>query len=158
MAQLTGNNKREAAKPDMTPMVDLGFLLITFFMYTTTFTNPVQLSFNQPIKDDASTSEIMESNSLTIIIGKNDELLYHMTNLEDLTTLSNISNSKSAFRELLINSKKNATKAENFTVIIKPSEFSTYNGFVDVLDEMVIINQKVYAVVDISEKEVSLLL
>jgi biopolymer transport protein ExbD len=70
MAQLTGNNKREAAKPDMTPMVDLGFLLITFFMYTTTFTNPVQLSFNQPIEDDDSTSEIMESNSLTIIIGK----------------------------------------------------------------------------------------
>jgi biopolymer transport protein ExbD len=158
MAQLTGNNKREAAKPDMTPMVDLGFLLITFFMYTTTFTNPVQLSFNQPIEDDDSTSEIMESNSLTIIIGKNDELLYHQTNLDDLTALTNISNSKSAFRKLLINSKKNAAKAGSFTVIIKPSEFSTYNGFVDVLDEMVIINQRVYAVVDISKKEMSLLL
>jgi biopolymer transport protein ExbD len=155
MAQLTSNNKREAAKPDMTPMVDLGFLLITFFMYTTTFTNPVQLPYNQPIKDNDSTSDIKESNSLTVIIGKNDELLYHQTNLDDLT---NISDSKSAFRELLINSKRNATKAENFTVIIKPSEFSTYNGFVGVLDEMVIINHDIYAVVDISEKETSLLL
>jgi biopolymer transport protein ExbD len=158
MVQLKRNNKREAAKPDMTPMVDLGFLLITFFMYTTTFTNPVQLSFNQPIEDDDLTSEIMESNSLTIIIGKDDELLYHQTNLDDLTALTNISESKSALRELLISSKKNASKAENFTVIIKPSEFSTYGGFVDVLDEMVIINQDIYAVVDISEKEVSLLL
>jgi biopolymer transport protein ExbD len=158
MVQLKRNNKREAAKPDMTPMVDLGFLLITFFMYTTTFTNPVQLSFNQPIEDDDLTSEIMESNSLTIIIGKDDELLYHQTNLDDLTALTNISESKSALKELLISSKKNASKAENFTVIIKPSEFSTYGGFVDVLDEMVIINQDIYAVVDISEKEVSLLL
>jgi hypothetical protein len=78
--------------------------------------------------------------------------------LDDLTALTNISDSKSTFRKLLINSKRNATKAENFTVIIKPSEFSTYNGFVGVLDEMVIINQDIYAVVDISEKETSLLL
>ncbi len=78
--------------------------------------------------------------------------------MDDWTALTNISNSKSAFRKLLINSKKNAAKAGSFTVIIKPSEFSTYNGFVDVLDEMVIINQRVYAVVDISKKEMSLLL
>lgn len=158
MAEITTKGKRSIAKPDMTPLVDLGFLLITFFMYTTSFNKPVQLPYNQPVKEDNLTSDIRDSNSLTIIIGKDNELLYHRTNLENISALTSIGDSKQAFRELVINSKKEAIKSENFTVIIKPTEFSTYDGFVDVLDEMLIVNQEIYAVVDISEKEKELLL
>lgn len=156
MATFTSTNKKSAAKPDMTPLVDLGFLLITFFIYTTTFTKPVQMPFAQP-SNEGGTSPIMESNSLTLIIGKSDKLFYHEETLKDLSALIAVGESKTALRDLLINSKLNAKAADKFTVIIKPSDLSTYNKFIDVLDEMVIVNQEHYAVVDISEKEKSLL-
>lgn len=157
MAQLSNNEKRNVSKPDMTPLVDLGFLLITFFIYTTTFTKPVQMPFAQP-KSDEGTSIIKESNSLTLILGANNQLFYHNKNLIELTEISLVGNSKTDLQDLLINSKRNAKSAEKFTVIIKPSEFSTYNNFVDILDEIVIVNQQIYAVVDISAKEKVLLL
>lgn len=157
MAQFSKNEKRTVSKPDMTPLVDLGFLLITFFIYTTTFTKPVHFSYKQPIKDGDKTNFTKESNSLTIVIGKNDELFFHQKTLDDLSNLSAIPQSKTALRALLIDAKNRAVDSDNFTVIIKPSEFSTYNRFVDMLDEMVITNQQRYAVVDISEKEIALL-
>ncbi len=158
MAQLSSNEKRIVSKPDMNPLVDLGFLLITFFIYTATFTKPVQFSYNQPIKDGNHISEMKKSNSMTIIIGKNDELFYHQKTVEELSNLTAIPQSKIALRTLIIDAKSKALDHENFNVIIKPSEFSTYNQLVDMLDEMVITNQELYAVVDISDKEKSLLL
>lgn len=156
MASFTTSNKKNAAKPDMTPLVDLGFLLITFFIYTSTFTKPVQFSYNQPLKD-GETSAIYDSNTLTLIIGKNDEIFYHRDNQDELTNLNSVEDSKTGLRNLLTQSKMQAKEADNFTVIIKPSDLSTYNRFIDILDEMIIVNQDRYAVVDITEKEKSLL-
>lgn len=93
MAQLSNHEKRNVSKPDMTPLVDLGFLLITFFIYTTTFTKPVQMPFAQPQSDDG-TSIIKESNSLTLILGANKQLFYHNKNLIELTEISLVGNSK----------------------------------------------------------------
>lgn len=156
MASFTTSNKKNAAKPDMTPLVDLGFLLITFFMYTSTFTKPVQFSYNQPLKN-GETSAIYDTNTLTLIIGENDQVFYHRNSLDDLTNLSPVENSKTGLRKLLTQSKMMAKEADNFTVIIKPSDLATYNKFIDILDEMIIVNQDRYAVVDITEKEKSLL-
>lgn len=156
MATFTTTNKKSIAKPDMTPLVDLGFLLITFFMYTTTFTKPVQMPFAQPKANEGS-SFIKESNSLTLLISEYDKVYYHSKAAKDLTELKAVEESKNALRELLITSKTNAISPDMFTVIIKPSDLSTYNKFVDILDEMIIVNQEHYAVADLSQQEKTLL-
>ena len=70
---------RKDARVDMTPMVDLGFLLITFFIFTTTMTTPTTLDLNMPkdIKDPKDQTEAKESGVLSILLGKGDMVYYY---------------------------------------------------------------------------------
>lgn len=83
-----GHKKGESkAKPkkktiliDFTPMVDLGFLLITFFMLTTTMNKPKTMEINMPLKEDVPDEEktkFKESQTMTIILGENDKIYYY---------------------------------------------------------------------------------
>ena len=76
--------KKLSTRVDMTPMVDLGFLLITFFIFTTTMTTPTTLDLNMPkdIKDPKDQTEAKESGVLTIMLGKGDQVYYYEGKLE----------------------------------------------------------------------------
>jgi biopolymer transport protein ExbD len=71
--------KKLSTRVDMTPMVDLGFLLITFFIFTTTMTTPTTLDLNMPkdIKDPKDQTEAKESGVLTIMLGKGNQVYYY---------------------------------------------------------------------------------
>src|SRR3954465_6674792 len=71
--------KKLSTRVDMTPMVDLGFLLITFFIFTSTMSTPTTLGLNMPKdeKDPQKQNEAKESGSLTILLGKNDNVYYY---------------------------------------------------------------------------------
>lgn len=147
---------RRAAKPDMTPLVDLGFLLITFFMYTTTFTTPTMMKFAQPISDNTGNhAPIRVHNTLTFILGENNRLYYYQQELNKLSAndIKEVSFTTREIGNLIKEFKQNAIDPDLFTVIIKPSEKSTYQNFVNILDEMMIFNQEHYSVVEISKKE-----
>ena len=63
----------------MTPMVDLGFLLITFFIFTATMSSPTQMDLNMPKESDKKEDEtkVKQSGALTIMLAKDDQVYYY---------------------------------------------------------------------------------
>jgi biopolymer transport protein ExbD len=134
-------------------MVDLGFLLITFFIFTTTMSQPTAMKLFLP-KDTEKPEEqnkVKESGALTLMLGNENNIFYYEGQLAP-----DGSNFKSTnFKEIrkIIIDKKRSTDPEDFVVVIKPSPESTYKNTVDMLDEMTINDVKRYALVDISDVE-----
>lgn len=145
--------KKLSTKVDMTPMVDLGFLLITFFIFTTTMSQPtaMQLFLPKDVDKPEEQNKVKESGAFTILLGGNDALFYY----EGLDPAALQSTTYKKIREEIIR-KKQSTNPEDLVMIIKPSEEATYKNTVDILDEMTINEIKRYAMVDISPQEYEL--
>jgi biopolymer transport protein ExbD len=149
--------KKLSTRVDLTPMVDLGFLLITFFIFTTTMSQPTAMKLFLP-KDTEKQDElnkVKESGALTIMLGKGDGVYYYEGQLAQDASNFKSSNFKD-IRDVIINKKK-STNPEDFVVVIKPGPEATYKNTVDILDEMTINDVKRYAMVDIFPTEVDLM-
>jgi len=75
-----GKQKKLSTRVDFTPMVDLGFLLITFFMLSTTLNKPQTMDISMPSKDKVAEEEqtqVKESTAVTILLGKDDKIYYY---------------------------------------------------------------------------------
>jgi len=145
--------KKLSTRVDLTPMVDLGFLLITFFIFTTTMSQPTAMKLNLP--DDTATPEeqnkAKESGAFTILLGKENHVFYYEGILAPDGSNFKSSNFKDIRNELI--KKKQNTDTADLVVVIKPSDQSTYKNVIDILDEMSINRIKRYALVDISPVE-----
>jgi biopolymer transport protein ExbD len=149
--------KKLSTRVDLTPMVDLGFLLITFFIFTTTMSQPTAMKLYLP-KDTEKPEEqnkVKASGALTLMLGKNDVVYYYEGELAP----QGANFKTSTFKEVrnIILDKKKATDPEDFVVVIKPMPDATYKNTVDILDEMTINDVKRYAMVDISPVEEQLI-
>jgi biopolymer transport protein ExbD len=148
---------RKDTKVDMTPMVDLGFLLITFFVFTTTMSTPKAFKLNVPddtAKEEEQT-EAKASGAFTVLLSKGNNVFYYEGQLQSDGSNFKSTNYKDIRKELL--RKKASTPEKDFVVIIKPNEDSNYKNVVDMLDEMQILEIKKYAIVDIAEGEIELI-
>ena len=148
--------KKLSTRVDMTPMVDLGFLLITFFIFTTTMSTPSTMDLFMP-KDtnkDEELNKAKESGALTIMMGKDNHLYYYEGKLapDASNFLSTSFDHDKGIRKIIIDKKK-STPPEDLVIVLKPNEEATYKNTVDMLDEMTINNVKRFALVDISEVE-----
>ncbi len=151
--------KKASTKVDMTPLADLGFLLITFFMFTTTFSKPNVMGLNMPPKiDNPKPPEVKNENTLTLILGKDDKVYWHQLDktLLTLDKLNETDYSRDGLRETIKTAKKNAHDKEMFTIIIKPTDDATYENVVNTLDEMEITESTKYGIVDIPKWELDL--
>ncbi|OYW80829.1 MAG: biopolymer transporter ExbD [Sphingobacteriia bacterium 28-36-52] len=148
--------KKLSTRVDLTPMVDLGFLLITFFIFTTTMSQPTAMRLFLPKDADKpeDQNKAKESGVITLLLGKDNNVFYYEGQLEVNGSNFKSSNFKE-IRSILIDKKRN-TPEKDLVVIIKPSADCTYKNVVDVLDEMAINVLKKYALVDISEGEAAL--
>jgi biopolymer transport protein ExbD len=161
-------SKKQNSKVDLTAMVDLAFLLITFFMLTTTLSKPQSMSLGLPDKDEDETKnkdiKVDERRTMTIMMGENNKLVYYMGLLENpIAGPKDIAYGKDGIRKELLSRKKSVLeytgdKEKGIIVIIKPGKKSKYKNVVDILDEMAITGVGTYAIVnDFVPKETELL-
>jgi len=150
-------SKKQNSKVDLTAMVDLAFLLITFFMLTTTLSKPQSMNLGLPDKTDDPTvkpQKVDENRTVTILMGENNKLkIFRGLMAAPKLTPRSVEYGKDGLRKVLLEQKQavleyTGTKDKGMIVIIKPTKKSKYRNLVDVLDEMAIVGVPTYAIVN----------
>lgn len=160
------HNKKQLLRIDMTPMVDLGFLLITFFVFTTTMSTPTITDLYLP-KEGLETDppKLINDLALTILLDANNKIYYYNGIWEDAEKTEQIfETSYSEYdglgkvirqkQEKIEASRKFREGKKGMMVLIKPGSKSTYKNVVDILDEMMINDVKKYAIVEPIKEEI----
>jgi biopolymer transport protein ExbD len=149
--------KKQSTHIDMTPMVDLAFLLLTFFMLATSFNKPKVMEIVMPdkAKDQKDVPELAKERAMTILLGEGDKIFYYfgLPDKSGAPQLERTDYSAEGLRKILTDRKKYAEPYKGLFCIIKPTAKSKYKNIVDIFDEMNIVQIKYYAVVDITPSE-----
>jgi biopolymer transport protein ExbD len=159
-------SKKLNSKVDLTAMVDLAFLLITFFMLTTSLSKPQSMDLGLPDKDDDPSKnkdvKVDENRTMTLLLGDNNKMMYYMGILNTPMAPKEVTYGKNGIRAEILKRKQSVVeytgnKDKGLIVIIKPSTKATYRNLVDALDEMAISDVPTYAIVDITPEESQIL-
>lgn len=173
MAEMQLKGGKMTPRVDLTPMVDLGFLLITFFMFTTTMAKPKAMEIQMPYKDHVERpSLVKESTAMTILLSKDHRVYYFegigsnpldppqlmVTGFKEKEGIRDaIIAKKKMLRELIARGADYLDASDKLTIIIKPADNSSADDLVNVLDEMTINAVPIYTVADISPMELLLI-
>ncbi len=176
--------KKASTHIDMTPMVDLAFLLLTFFMLTTTFSKPKTVEINMPLKDGEPTKV---NNAITVLLSDKDRVFWYFGEFKPgETQLNKTDFSDKGIRKVLLDKnsaahaevkrledelakrqiadstfKRLAVEAKSqksaLMVLIKTDDKAKYRNVIDILDELSIASVGKYAVVDMMKDEYDLI-
>ncbi|WP_121245494.1 ExbD/TolR family protein [Mucilaginibacter phyllosphaerae] len=153
-------SKKASTRVDLTAMVDLAFLLITFFIMTTTLSKPKAMDVVVPAKDEKVDDQlpVAASRSMTLLLGSNDKVEWFIGE-PGKSAPETVDYGKDGLRKVIIEKSKEvqASTGKNLVVLIKPSDKSNYKNVVDALDEMKITGMQQFAIVDITPAEIELL-
>lgn len=166
MAELNASGKsgnrsslsKLSPRVDLTAMVDLAFLLITFFMLATTLSKPHAMAVVMPVGD--AEGPVPASRTMTLCLGKNDQVLWFLGMPDHPLTKPTIVNySKTGLRAAIFNTNKKimAAYGKPVIVIVKASERSLYSNLVSTLDELDIASVPSYAIAKITPNDIDLL-
>jgi biopolymer transport protein ExbD len=144
MANFPSNSK--TPNIDMTPMVDLGFLLITFFMLATTFSKPKVIEMIKPANPNSMDEEtkINCTRALTLILTETSNVKYYTCPSDIKNTVDSLDFSKNGLRQFLFDKKKAVLQAFNgekdLIVLLKATKKAKYKTLVDAVDELKMSN------------------
>lgn len=123
---------------DLTPMVDLGFILVTFFVFTTTMAEAKAMDVVNPNDSTIGANDpIAESAVITVLLGKNNKIWYY-EGKETNEPYRETSFEPSGIRQLIAAKKKAVIRRfgeDKLVLIIKPLENSGFKNMVDIIDE-----------------------
>lgn len=153
-------SKKLSTRVDLTPMVDLGFLLITFFMVTTSWTKPKAATLRMPV--DGPPMTLGQNAALTLVALKDNKIFYYNGDLNQ--SLKEGSYGVSDYRQHegigdIIRQKQQVMDRtykggrKEMMLLIKPSPESDYQNVVSLLDEALINDVKRYALMDLPAAE-----
>ncbi len=153
MSEIISTSKRNGKKympksirVDLTPMVDLGFLLITFFILTTTLEEPKEMKLFLP-KDSPDSTLVEALTTLTFILKNNDSIGYYDGYVKD-TKFAKFGSIRNIIQQKQKSLLQNHIDRKKLTLIIIPTAESTYQNFIDALDEVSINDCRHYFIVD----------
>lgn len=139
-------SKKQSTRIDMTPMVDLAFLLLTFFILTATFSKHRVMDLEMPDKTSIDNLPVEDINVLNLVLADNNRI-YWWIGLDPPVKLTNYS--KDGIRKILLEKSNNP----KLMVLIKPRDESRYENMVNLLDEIEITRVKRYAIVEFTEDD-----
>ncbi len=162
MAEVSQNSTTAGGKPrvkkfgtriDMTPMVDLAFLLLTFFILTTTMLKSTILQLDMPERsgDISLNRPISEKNILYVILGESNKIYWLKG---DEKKISRSDYSRRGIRNVV---QKQHRINPNIYIIIKPMPHSKYENLVDILDEIQIAQITRYSIAEFEDADAALL-
>jgi biopolymer transport protein ExbD len=117
--------KRVNIRIDMTPMVDVAFLLLIFFMVTTVFRRPLAMEVNMP--EPGARVEVPESNVMTIYVDQDERMWFRIgkSGLEPVT-----------WQDLAPTLRGNALENPDLIVLVKIHRDARYEPMVDMMDTL----------------------
>ncbi|HTI11705.1 MAG TPA: biopolymer transporter ExbD [Puia sp.] len=153
-------SKKSSTRVDLTPMVDLGFLLITFFILTTTWSKPHATNLNMPAKGDSSA--VGREAALTLVALGNDKIFYYHGDLGQALKegrfgitgyninggIGDIIREKQAAMDRSYNGGR-----KEMILLFKPTPEASYKNVISMLDEALINQVKRYAFEDLTPEE-----
>ena len=154
-------NKKNT-RVDLTPMVDLGFLLLTFFVFTSVLSTPTAMHLITPNdKNDTIKYPVCETCVLTVMLDKENKIFYYEGMPENNPAIAVTDFTTAGIRKILLQ-KLDAVKfakgsADEMVLIIKPGEGSSFKNFVDMADEVTINNIKHYFIDEMNEADKKML-
>ena len=159
------HNKKQIIQIDMTPMVDLGFLLVTFFVFTTTMSTPKATDLFMPKDDITHPPPLPNSLALTLLLDDNNKVFYYNGDFKEALSASKIFETNYSIYEgigKIIRQKQKDVDAggkfadgkKGLMLLIKPTSKSVYKNVIDALDEAVINDVRKYAIVEPIKEEI----
>lgn len=157
-----GKHKRKKinARVDLTAMVDLAFLLITFFIMTTTLAKPKAMDLTMPDNSSPQETNVPASRTLTVVLGKDNKAMYFLGELKKPIIAPSVTDfGANGIRKAIMETNKRVheSSGKSMIVLVKPSDKSQYSNLVSTLDELAITGIQQYAIVDIKPEDVDVL-
>ena len=137
---------RVGVRIDMTPMVDVAFLLLIFFMVTTVFQRPLAMEVNMPEFD--ATVEVPESNVLTVFVDR-DESLFAKLGKGDIEPI--------AWADLAPTFTANAEVNPDLIILVKIHREARYEPMVDMMDLLEDANMQRFSLIPMKDTDTAAL-
>ena len=160
------HNKKQVIRIDMTPMVDLGFLLITFFVFTTTMSTPKATDLFMPKDDTTHPQPLPNSLALSLLLDNNNKVYYYNGDFKEAVNANKIYETNystyGGIGKIIRQKQKEIDSSGKFSggrkglmLLIKPTSGSVYKNVIDALDEAVINDVRKYVIMELTKEEIN---